>query len=207
MEAWCGRKNLCSVLLVIALSGLMSCENENNNQSNEQPTDTTSKPVTKLTNSHSIVGTVSGLTGQLGLQLNGSNDLIVSDNGHFAFPILIEENESYDVTISTLPEGQICTIKDGRGKVSKLLTPDPSILCFKDNPLTRIGQIGGGLPTKVVIQGSYAYLATTIGLHILDISNSANPVSLAFLKIPDTFGSNFDTNNLYIDSHFVYLIY
>jgi hypothetical protein len=65
----------------------------------------------------SIGGTVSGLaTGEsVTLADNGASPQSVSANGAFTFPVLVSQNGSYNVTVSTQPKGQVCSVSNGSG--------------------------------------------------------------------------------------------
>ena len=68
------------------------------------------------TNTYTIGGTVSGLTGTgLVLQDNGGNNLSVSANGSFAFTTAITSGGSYSVTVLTQPSSlaQTCGVTAG----------------------------------------------------------------------------------------------
>jgi Putative esterase len=70
------------------------------------------------TGTHSVGGTVSGLTGTLLLQNNGGDDLSVSSNGPFAFEQLLTDGEGYSVTVERDPDGQTCAVDDPTGSVT-----------------------------------------------------------------------------------------
>ncbi|MBT8481747.1 MAG: hypothetical protein HKP36_09185 [Myxococcales bacterium] len=63
----------------------------------------------------SIGGTVSGLDGTVTLQNNGADDLTVSSDGPFTFPLAIAAGETYSVTVQTQPTDQVCVVTDGSG--------------------------------------------------------------------------------------------
>ena len=64
-----------------------------------------------------VGGTVSGLgSGQsVILKNNGGDDLTVSANGAFTFPMWVTVNTAYAVTVSGQPAGQTCTVTSGSG--------------------------------------------------------------------------------------------
>src|SRR5262245_41178844 len=55
-----------------------------------------------------IGGTVSGLEGDLVLQLNGAGDLSISADGDFTFDDTIVDGDDYAVTVVSAPRGQLC---------------------------------------------------------------------------------------------------
>ncbi len=80
--------------------------------------DVTTVQVTCTTNSFTIGGTVSGLTGAgLVLRNNGGNDLPITGNGPFTFTTPVASGATYAVTVGTQPSGQTCTVAGGTGMV------------------------------------------------------------------------------------------
>ena len=77
----------------------------------------TSVAVTCTTNTYSIGGSVSGLSGTVVLQDNGGDDLSVSANGAFTFATKLPAGAAYNVTVKTNPSGQTCTVAGGSGTV------------------------------------------------------------------------------------------
>ena len=61
----------------------------------------------------SLGGTMSGLTGTVVLQNNGTNNLSVSANGSFTFSTLVADATTYAVTVLTQPVNQLCTVTGG----------------------------------------------------------------------------------------------
>ncbi len=65
-----------------------------------------------------VGGTVTGLSGNLTLQLNGQESLTRDADGPFSFNTQLEDESTYTVTVATAPAEQDCTVVDGTGKVS-----------------------------------------------------------------------------------------
>jgi hypothetical protein len=66
----------------------------------------------------SVVGTVSGLkTGAFVTLLSNGTSLPVVANGGFAIPGVLVAGSTYNVTISTQPSGQTCTLANASGTV------------------------------------------------------------------------------------------
>src|ERR1700752_4892949 len=65
----------------------------------------------------SISGNLSGLnTGaSVTLQDNGADNLTLSANGPFQFATFVPGGSSYNVTVLTQPEGQVCEVTSGSG--------------------------------------------------------------------------------------------
>lgn len=67
--------------------------------------------VTCTTNSYTIGGNVTGLTGSgLQLQDNNTDTLTINASGPFTFATKILSGSTYSVTVSTQPSGQSCTV-------------------------------------------------------------------------------------------------
>ena len=67
--------------------------------------------------SFTISGRVNGLSAgqEVTLLNNGTDMLVINSNNEFTFPLTIASNASYDVSIATQPNKQICTVSDGTG--------------------------------------------------------------------------------------------
>ena len=79
---------------------------------------------------YAVGGTVVGLTaGSVRIQNNGSDDLTLSQNGAFAFPTLVSDGSSYDVSVAEQPGGQVCVVVGGFGTVAGGDVTDVEITC------------------------------------------------------------------------------
>lgn len=69
---------------------------------------------------YTIGGTIAGLAsgGTAVLQVNGGGNLSVSNNGSFTFPTPLTAGTTYNVTVSSAPANQNCSIANGSGTVS-----------------------------------------------------------------------------------------
>src|SRR5690242_18845250 len=85
--------------------------------------------VTCATNTFSVGGTVSGLTGTLVLRVNGGNNLSVSANGPFTFATPLADGSPYSVTVLTQPAGQSCSIAGGTGTIAGANVTSVSVAC------------------------------------------------------------------------------
>jgi 6-phosphogluconolactonase (cycloisomerase 2 family) len=86
------------------------------------------------TTSYTIGGTVNGLTTGSGplsttylvLQDNGGDNLTITQNGAFTFPTALTSNATtsatYNVTVSTQPSNQICSVTNGSGTATGNVT-------------------------------------------------------------------------------------
>ncbi len=89
----------------------------------------TNVAVTCTTNTYSIGGSVSGLSGTVVLQDNGGDDLSVSANGAFAFATKLPTGAAYDVAVKTNPAGQTCTVANGSGTVGSANVTNVAVSC------------------------------------------------------------------------------
>ncbi len=101
-------------------------------------------------NSHTIGGTVSGLSGSVVLQDNSGDNLTVAANGTFTFPTKIASGSHYNVTTLTQPNGQTCTVSSGAGTVSTGNVTNVSVVCATDT--YSVGGSASGLSGSVVLQ-------------------------------------------------------
>jgi hypothetical protein len=132
------------------------------------------------TNTFTIGGTVTGLTGTgLSLLLNGSSPLAVTAGAtSFVFPGTVAPGTSYAVTVGAHPAGQTCTVAGGSGTVGTGSVTNVGVTCTT-NPantytvggtitgLTGAGLVllfNGGTPLPVAAGGtSFAFPAVTSG--------------------------------------------
>jgi hypothetical protein len=67
--------------------------------------------------SHTVGGTVSGLSGTVVLNDNGGDILSLTANGGFTFPTQVLSGSPYHVTVVNSPVRQTCAVSTGRGTV------------------------------------------------------------------------------------------
>lgn len=92
--------------------------------------------VTCSTNTYTVGGVVSGLSGSAVLQNNRGNDLTVSANGAFTFSSAVADGSSYAVTVLTQPVGQNCSVANGTGVVASMNVVDVTVNCSTTSTLT-----------------------------------------------------------------------
>ncbi|MDH5378189.1 MAG: lactonase family protein, partial [Gammaproteobacteria bacterium] len=143
------------------------------------------------TNTYSVGGSVTGLTGTgLVLQNNGGDDLSVSADGSFTFSTAIADTSTYSVTLLTEPAGHQCTLSNGSGTISGSNVTSVTVTCitlasrvvyvanagsddvsaFRVDPatgaLTEVGTAvaAGTGPTSVTVHptGRFAYVTNAI---------------------------------------------
>lgn len=110
------------------------------------------------TNAYTVGGQVSGLVGSgLVLQDNAGDDLPMSADGHFVFPVAVASGAGYKVTIKSQPQGptQTCTVSRGTGLVTTSDIGDVSVLC-STNTFAIHGTVSGLEGTGLVLQDNGA---------------------------------------------------
>ena len=73
-------------------------------------------------NTFSVGGTISGLSGTVVLQNNGTSNLSISANGAFTFAGYLTGGSAYNVTVFSQPTDQTCTVSSGSGTVNSTVT-------------------------------------------------------------------------------------
>ena len=112
--------------------------------------------VTCTTNTYTIGGTVSGLSGAgLVLQNNGGNNLSVSANGSFTFTTAIASGSTFNVTVFSQPSNpaQTCVVTAGSGTVASANVTSVVVTCTT-NTYTIGGTISGLSGTGLVLQNN-----------------------------------------------------
>lgn len=83
--------------------------------------------------SRSLGGVVSGLSGNVILQNNGGSSLSISSNGAFAFTGGLAPGSSYNVTVSTQPASQTCSVANGAGTVAENDITNVQVTCVANS--------------------------------------------------------------------------
>ena len=111
----------------------------------------TNVAVTCVTNTYTVGGIVSGLSGSgLVLRNNNGDDLSVAADGAFAFTTPVASGDDYAVTVFTQPStlSQTCTVSNGGGTVTSANISNIQVFCVT-NTYTMGGSVaglsGGGL--------------------------------------------------------------
>lgn len=71
---------------------------------------------------HTVGGSVVGLTGNLVLQNNAGDDLKLSADGKFTFATALVDGATYDISVRTQPLWQFCTVSNGGGNAAAEVT-------------------------------------------------------------------------------------
>jgi len=89
-----------------------------------------------------IGGKLSGASGPITLQNNYGDDLTVNKNGEFTFATALGDNESYLITIATLPVGQTCTASKVSGVTAGANIANVNVNCQTPLPPPVAGSSG-----------------------------------------------------------------
>jgi hypothetical protein len=136
-------------------------------------------------NTYSLGGTISGLTGTVVLQNNGGDNLSISANGIFNFITKVANGSPYTVTVLTQPIGQSCSIAFGTGTFSTANVNNISVTCA-----TNTHTIGGtvtGLNGSMMLQNNGSdnlIVSVNGGFSFPTTIAYANPYSVTVLTQP-----------------------
>ena len=131
----------------------------NNGTGSPPDVDVTDIDVTCSTRSFAIGGTVVGLTGSgLVLTNNGGNDLPISGDGPFAFPMQVPSGAMYTVAIKNQPSGQTCDVSGATGEMGTANVSTVVVNCT-GNSYT-VGGTVTGIEGTLVIRNNTTDTAT-----------------------------------------------
>jgi len=137
-------RNIATTLAVSLLSlALAACSNDDSQGNPLQP----GGPIT----THSIGGTVSGLTGSLTLQNSNGTTVTVAANGNFTFAAEVAEGASYNVTVAIPPNSQTCTVANGSGTALGDIT-NIAVTCAANPNQIHVTVTGLGAGKSVVLR-------------------------------------------------------
>jgi hypothetical protein len=88
-----------------------------------------SSPNPSPSQTYTVGGSVSGLNGTLALQNNGGNTVSVPASGSFAFSTVLTSGGAYNVTVSSQPVGQTCSVASGSGTVQGANVTSVTVTC------------------------------------------------------------------------------
>lgn len=100
---------------------------------------------------YTVGGSLSGLSGTLVLQNNGGDDLELSSDGAFVFSSSLASGASYEVTVQSQPEGQLCTVSNGSGSATQDVA-DVEVVCSSIQ--YTVGGSLSGLVGTVILQNN-----------------------------------------------------
>lgn len=134
----------------------------------------TNVAVTCTTNTYTVGGSISGLSGSVVLQDNGADNLTVSASGSFTFAAKVASGAGYQVTVMTQPAGELCRITSGAsGTVTNANITSVQITCSSDsftvggtvNGLNGSGlalQDNGGDTLAVAASGTFTFPTSVV---------------------------------------------
>jgi len=103
-----------------------------------------------------VGGSVSGLSGTLVLENNGGDDLTVTADGTFSFQTPLSAGASFDVTVSSQPAGETCTVMGGTGAITNGNVSSVVVSCVSTTadagPTYVVGGTISGLAGALVLQ-------------------------------------------------------
>jgi hypothetical protein len=85
--------------------------------------------VTCATNTFTVGGVVSGLSGTLELRNNSGDPLLRSASGPFTFPTSLPTGTPYAVTVGSQPAGQACLVTNGSGSMGGVNVTNVAVDC------------------------------------------------------------------------------
>ena len=141
--------------------------------------------------SYTVGGSVSGLSGTVVLQNNGSNNLTVSSNGSITFSNAVADGDTYAVTVATQPTGQTCAVSNGTGTISGANITNVSVACINSGGGTSftVGGTVSGLVGTLILQnnssddltiianGSYSFSSALADGASYNVSVSSQPAN------------------------------
>ena len=143
------RRCLRNFYVLGCLLALAACSNGRGSVDSEPPSGGAQDGFT-------VGGTVTGLDGNgLVLQLNGGDDLAVSNDGIFTFTSELADAAAYEVTVATQPSSpsQTCTIGSGNGTIAGANVTTISVTCATGAFALR-GTVTGLAGTGLVLQNN-----------------------------------------------------
>ena len=106
------------------------------------------------TESFTVGGTVSGLSGTLVLQNNAADDLTLTADGAFTFATPVASGATYAVTVKTSPAGLTCSVANGSGTVEGDNVAGVIVVCSAES--FTVGGTVSGLSGTLVLQNNAA---------------------------------------------------
>ncbi|MBW0432396.1 hypothetical protein HGB47_02075 [Leptospira yasudae] len=147
--------------------------------------------ITCSTNSYTVSGTVSGLSGGgLVLKNNGTDPISISADGSFTFPASIASGATYTVTVSQNPSSptQVCSVTNDSGLIAGANITNVAVSCSTSS-FTIGGSVSGlsgsGLvlknngsdPISISSNGSFSFPASIASGSTYNVTVSQDPSS------------------------------
>ena len=134
--------------LLCCLAALAACSNGRGSVDSQEP-----PPTGGAQDSFTVSGTAAGLDGDgLVVQLNGGNDLAVSNNGSFTFNTRLADDAAYSIAVLTQPTNpsQTCTIGNAAGTIDAANVTNVTITCAT-GAFSLGGNVSGLVGTGLVL--------------------------------------------------------
>lgn len=121
------KKTLITALLTMTLVLLAACNSGSSSSSSATDDDDSDDTVAEFT----VGGSISGLgDGEITLQLNGDESLVLDSDGNFSFPTALDDDSAFDVQISVQPGANlICAVANGSGVLDGSDVTSVSVNC------------------------------------------------------------------------------
>lgn len=139
----------------------------------------TTVAISCATNSYSVGGTVSGLSGAgLVLRNNGGTDLAVAGNGSFTFSTSVVSGGAYSVAVASQPTGpkQHCLVSSGSGSVSHANVTSVALSC---HTILGLVYVANNLSNSISVYTINAANGTLTPVAGNPFSTAADPVFVA----------------------------
>jgi hypothetical protein len=117
--------------------------------------DVSSVMVTCTTNTYPVGGTITGLAGTVVLSNGAGENVVLTANGHFAFPTALASGTAYAVAVDTQPTSpyQTCAVSTGSGTIMNAAVTDVTVTCLT-NKYTVGGTIIGLVGSNLVLENN-----------------------------------------------------
>ena len=102
----------------------------------------TNVSVTCSTNTYSVGGTISGLSGTVILLNNGGDDKTVTSNDSFTFSTPVAQGSPYVVTVGTQPTTQTCAVSNGSGTMGGANVTNVGVTCVTNTTTLTVSATG-----------------------------------------------------------------
>ncbi|WP_131795840.1 DUF1566 domain-containing protein [Fluoribacter gormanii] len=146
----------------------------------------TNVQVSCSTNAYTVGGTVSGLSGTVVLQDNGSDNVTINSNGPFRFATPVAQGAPYNVSVLTQPATQTCSVSNGSGSMGGANVTNIGVNCVTNT--TRLNASVSDLALSVSGLTEYGVNGTPAsGLaRMITITNTGNNPAINLSITPPT---------------------
>lgn len=152
-------------LVVLALAVLSGCKGDAKSPPPQPP----AAPPPAAT--YSVGGMVTGLTGSLTLTNNGGDVLTLGGDGTFSFVTMLPTAAAYNVTVTSQPANQTCTVTAGSGTIAASAVTNVTVTCVTNPTSVGSALIGpeGGTVTglygaQIIVPAGALATPVTIGI-------------------------------------------